>query len=279
MDYPLVSIVITTKNEQKHIEKCLASIRNQSYPQSKIETIVVDNNSSDKTKHLAKKYTRLVFDHGPERSAQRNFGATKSKGEFILYLDADMSLSSGLIKECVKAVNKRKSLVALYIPEIITGNKFWSKVRKFERSFYNATAIDCVRFVKMSVFKKVHGFDESMSGPEDWDFDKKVRQIGDVDIIKQPLYHNESEIVVGRYIKKKEYYAKSFSKYIAKWGKNDSDIKKQFGLRYRFFEVFIEKGKWRKVIQHPILFIGTMLLRIQVGLSYLKVRNRHQYLK
>lgn len=273
----IVSVVITAKDEEKHIEKCLVSIGKQTYPKHLIEVIVVDNESTDSTKKIAQKYTRLVFNYGPERSAQRNFGGNKAKGDYLLYLDADMTLSTGLVKECVKLCERNTDLVALYIPEIITGTKFWSRVRKFERSFYNATAIDCVRFVKMSAFKKVRGFDETMSGPEDWDFDKKIREIGAVSIVRQPLYHNESEIVIGRYIKKKEYYAKSFENYIKKWGKNNPDIKKQFGVYYRFFGVFIEKGKWKKIVKHPILFIALMLLRIQVGLAYLKVRKRSKY--
>ena len=47
---PLVSVVITTKNEQKNIEKCLESIALQKYPS--IEIIVVDNNSIDNTKKI-----------------------------------------------------------------------------------------------------------------------------------------------------------------------------------------------------------------------------------
>ncbi|GCC09993.1 N-glycosyltransferase [archaeon] len=45
----LVSIIITTKNEEKNIANCLESIRTQSYPSEKIEIIVVDNNSTDRT--------------------------------------------------------------------------------------------------------------------------------------------------------------------------------------------------------------------------------------
>ena len=40
---PLVSVVITTKNEEKNIETCIKSILGQSYPKAKIEIIVVDN--------------------------------------------------------------------------------------------------------------------------------------------------------------------------------------------------------------------------------------------
>jgi glycosyltransferase involved in cell wall biosynthesis len=59
----LVSITITTKNEEKNIEKCIRSIRLQSY--SNIETIVIDNASTDRTKEIALKYTENVFDKGP----------------------------------------------------------------------------------------------------------------------------------------------------------------------------------------------------------------------
>ncbi|MBU4338204.1 glycosyltransferase [Patescibacteria group bacterium] len=49
---PLVSIVITTKNEERNIANCLESVLRQTYFCGKIEIIVVDNNSTDKTKTL-----------------------------------------------------------------------------------------------------------------------------------------------------------------------------------------------------------------------------------
>ena len=82
----LVSVIITTKNEQAVIGRLLESIKMQSYP--KIEVIVVDNKSADRTKQIAKKYTKLVYNAGPERSAQRNYGAKKAKGDFLFFLDA-----------------------------------------------------------------------------------------------------------------------------------------------------------------------------------------------
>ena len=74
-----ISVVITTKNEQQNIENCLKSIKNQNYPQDKIEIIGVDNSWGDRTKEIARKYTDKVYNFGPERSAQRNFGVEKSK--------------------------------------------------------------------------------------------------------------------------------------------------------------------------------------------------------
>lgn len=271
-DLPLVSIIITTKNEEKNIDHCLKSIKKQTYPQRKLEIIVIDNNSTDKTKKIAQKYTDKVFNKGPERSVQRNLGMLKkSQGKYLMFLDADMTLSPLLIE---KAVNKleNSSLVALYIREIISGNSFWNKVRSFERSFYNATVIDCVRIIKKSVFKKTNGFDPSLIGPEDWDLDKKIRNLGKVDILDKKeavIYHYEGKFNLKKYLEKKNYYAKSFQTYIKKWGKDDFDIKKQFGFKYRYLNVFMEKGKWKKMISHPILTGGMFFLRIMVGVIFL----------
>ena len=83
-----VSVIIPTKNETNNIKACLESIRRQTYPY--LEIIVVDNNSKDNTKSIALNFTKLVFNKGPERSSQRNFGAKKAKGDFLLFIDADM---------------------------------------------------------------------------------------------------------------------------------------------------------------------------------------------
>lgn len=293
----LVSIVITTKNEEKHIENCLKSIKAQTY--SNIEIIVVDNNSTDKTKQIARKYTDLVFNKGPERSAQRNFGMMEvAQGKYVMYVDADMILSPTLIEDCVYKMENDQGLVALHIPEIVLGNSFWSKVRRFERRFYDGTVIDCVRFIKKDVFIKVGGFDLSMTGPEDWDLDKKIRKLGkvkvltrepmDIDILRNwslynfikekgispenygsVIYHNEAEFNLKKYLQKKAYYASSFDTYIKKWGKDDPDIKKQFGWIYRYIIVFVANGNWKRIIKHPILTIGVYFLKSLVGFVYI----------
>ena len=62
----LISVIIPTRNSSRTIEKCLQSIKDQSY--ENIELIVVDNNSTDNTKDIANRFTDKVFNFGPERS-------------------------------------------------------------------------------------------------------------------------------------------------------------------------------------------------------------------
>jgi glycosyltransferase involved in cell wall biosynthesis len=263
-----VSVIVTTKNEESNIGNCLKSIKQQTFPCDQIEIIVVDNNSTDRTKEIAKEYTDKIYNHGPERSAQRNLGVSKASGEYILYLDADMLLSKDVILESVKKCQE-KGCVALYVSERIIGKGFWIRVRDFERSFYDATVIDCVRFVKKDKFLEIGGFDETLTGPEDWDFDRRIRQIGSVGIIEAPIYHNEGDFNLKKYLNKKVYYTQCFDKYIEKWGEDDSIIRKQLGFCYRFLGVFIEKGKWKKVIRHPWLILGAILTVLVRGLAWI----------
>lgn len=270
VDLPLVSLIITTRNEEAHIESCLQSIKSQTYPADRIEILVIDNASQDRTKEIAQAFTDKVFDKGPERSAQRNFGAEQSRGEYFLYLDADMTLSDGLIQNCVDLVRKNPGLIALYVPEIVTGDVFLSRARRFERSFYDGTVIDCARFIRRNVFLELGGFDLNLTGPEDWDLDKRLRSVGRIDLVQSPLYHNEADFNLDFYLSKKEYYSSDFGAYIKKWGKHDPDIKKQFGIWYRYFGVFLERGKWKKMLAHPFLTMGMYFLRFLVGWRFLR---------
>lgn len=292
---PLISVVITTKNEAKNIERCLRSVKLQSY--ANIELIIVDNNSEDKTKQLAREYTKLVFNKGPERSTQRNFGMIEvATGKYVMFVDADMVLSPDLISTAVNFLEKKKP-VALFISEIVLGSNFWSRVRRFERSFYDGTLIDGARIFRQSAFKKIKGFDETLYACEDWDLDKRLHKLGKILSLPQNkkitnknwplysfvrnrgikpekfsavLYHNESEFNLKKYLDKKSYYSANFDVYIKKWGIDDPDLKKQFGFTYRFFGVFWENGKWLKLIINPILAAGVYYLRFLVGWRFLK---------
>ena len=144
---PAVSVIVTTKNEQHKIRACLESLLKQSMPP--LEIIVVDNFSVDNSSEIAHEFGAIVFQIGPERSAQRNYGVEKAQGKYILYLDADMRLSPKVIEECVNRCEADPEVTGVYIPEIIVGKGFWIKVRRFERSFYDGTVIDAVRFLSL----------------------------------------------------------------------------------------------------------------------------------
>ena len=58
---------------------CIKSIKEADFGNLKYEIIVVDNNSTDRTKEIVARYTEKVYNFGPERSAQRNFGVGQAR--------------------------------------------------------------------------------------------------------------------------------------------------------------------------------------------------------
>mgnify|MGYP003820445855 CR=1 FL=1 len=301
-------MVVTTKNEARNIGNCLASIAAQDYPRDDLELIVVDNASTDDTKAIARRSTELVFDKGPERSAQRNFGMLSvATGTYVMFLDADMILSKTVVRRAVEKLGQGRH-VALFIPEIVLGSDYFPSVRRFERSFYDGTVIDGVRIIRKDSFAAVGGFDTSLTGPEDWDLDKKLKRIGSIGLLSRYdfdavdayvanlppdgflealigfesrsgldtplLFHNEAAFHLGSYLKKKTYYTGSAEAYIAKWTRQDPDIRRQYGAFYRFLGVFIEDGRYRRLLSHPGRALGMYFLRFLVGALFLARRTR-----
>ncbi|GAB6905310.1 putative glycosyltransferase [Desulfosarcina cetonica] len=300
---PIVSVVVAVRNGEQFIERTLTSIALQTY--SHTEIIVVDNHSTDRTREIASRFTDNIFIRGPERSAQRNYGIIDvAHGEYALYIDADMILTQDLLQSCIWCM-EANAYVGLHIPEIILAQGYWGAVRRFERTFYTGSLIDGARFFKRSVFKSIGGFDEKLTGPEDWDLDKRLSQVGKIGLLRinskideansswpitsyvkrfganpcfeaPVLYHDETGFNIKDYGKKKNYYASGLLKYRLKWGAGDPAIKKQLGPYYRLFGVFIEHGKWRRLFFHPLLMIGLFILRFLVGYNYFLERIKRK---
>jgi len=246
MNNPLVSVIIPTKNSSKTLEACLKSIKEQSY--KNIEIIVVDNNSSDNTKEISKKYTDKVFDKGPERSAQVNYGVEQSKGEFVYKVDSDFVLDKEVIYECIdKAKEGFEAVVVHNSPDVKVG---WiAKIRKFEVDMYKYDIThSSARFVKKDIYKKIGGFNEKITAGEDYDFQNKLNRIGIKTgfINSEALHLGEPTHILPHMIKYFEY-GKDFVNYKKV---NEEESKKQLGF---IRPVYIKN--WNKFISNPILGI------------------------
>lgn len=270
----LVSVVITTKNEDKVIGNLLKSILNQTY--KNIEIILVDNNSTDNTLSIAKKFKSLrIYQQGPERSAQRNFGAKRSSGDFLFFLDADMELTPKVIEDCVKKIYQEKA-EGIIVPEESRWTNFWGKVKAFERSFYSEkgdSVTDAARFFSKRIFNKAGGYDETITGPEDWDLPDRIREAGyKIGRIKEKIYHHEQEISLPTLFKKKFYYGLNAHKYLSKHGIPIFSPKTIYFLRPLFYK------NWTKLLKHPVLFLAmAVMLLVQLlggGLGYIVGRVR-----
>lgn len=257
MSNPLVSVVIPTKNSTRYLELAFKSLLNQVY--RNLEIIVVDNNSSDSTKKMARKYTHHVYNKGPERSSQMNYGVSKAKGEYILILASDCELEPNVIKECVKL--GERGLDGVMIPLRHRGKGFWTEAKAFERECYDGDDdLESPWFIRRSVFKKVDGFDESLIAGEDWDIAYRLRQARfKLGRNKSVMHHHLGTYSIPDLLRKNFYYGKNIFHYLSKDNKN---VSKQLPfLRKAYLR------NWKRLVRHPVLTTGFMFLKVLESLA------------
>ena len=267
MDIQL-SIVIPTRNEAKNIVKCIRSF-DKARAEGWCEVLVVDNKSDDDTVSLAESCGVRVVQQGPERSAQRNRGWREAKGEFVCFMDADMRMPEETLAEVRAMISAPDAPDGIWIRETRVGKGWWIKVRNFERSFYDGTCIDALRVFKRSLLEKTGGYDVTITGEEDWDLDRLCLNAGaKTALTEHALLHDEGEFSWRRHLRKKAYYSGTMDLYRDKWH-NDAVIRKQLGISYRFFGVFLENGKWKRALAHPLMMVSIYIERFAVGICYL----------
>ncbi|NMM61280.1 glycosyltransferase [Clostridium sp. P21] len=101
--YYKLSICLIVKNEEKHIERCLKSVKFL-LDESLAEVIIVDTGSSDKTVDIASIYTDKVYFYkwNGDFSKARNYSFAMAKGEYIFVLDADEEFDKASQDEFLK---------------------------------------------------------------------------------------------------------------------------------------------------------------------------------
>jgi len=93
-NFPSISVVMPVYNEEDKIENCLKSIREQNYPQEKIEILFIDDDSTDKSLEIAKKFDIKYIKNGKhDYDIGKSLGIEKAKGEYVMFLDADNILT------------------------------------------------------------------------------------------------------------------------------------------------------------------------------------------
>lgn len=162
----MISAVTLTKNEEKNIKECLETLDWCD------EVVVVDDNSDDRTCDIAKKLGARVFSHSLNGNfaLQRNFGIEKTKGDWILFVDADERVSGELRNEIGKVIAKSGNQAGYNIKRV----DVW-KGREIRHGEAGSTRL--LRLAKKDAGewkRKVH---------EVWDVQ------GFIGNLKNPLYH------------------------------------------------------------------------------------------
>ena len=178
---PDISIIIPARNEEQSLPRCIASIRNAaSHITSSIETIVVLNRCTDRTREVALELgCRIVEEDAKNLSMIRNAGARAASGQWIITIDADSQMSPNMLAAVQRALNNPSIVgggVAI-IPERFSAGILFTALLLLPIAVRYGIS-GGLFFCRTGDFRAIGGFDEELSSVEDIDFAKRLKAHG-----------------------------------------------------------------------------------------------------
>lgn len=140
----MLSVLIITKNEEELIADCIKSIKDIAD-----EVIVLDANSTDKTREIAEKLgAKVVVNKFIDFADQRNFGFRQSQGDWVLYLDSDERATEEFrcdLKSTISSYDENSQIGGYYIKrKTYFYGKDWGLTDKVQRLFNKKNFIEWV---------------------------------------------------------------------------------------------------------------------------------------
>ncbi len=174
---PFFTVIIPTLNEEKFLPKLLRDLTVQK--ERDFEVIITDGYSKDKTKDCIKSFENgLKMNFFSTRlknvAAQRNLGAEKAGGQYLVFLDADARVGPTFLKKVRKNINKNKGL--LFLPYLIPDREYRQYRTLFDlgnifvelsQSLPKRFSLGGAMIVERNFFRLIGGFDERLFISED----------------------------------------------------------------------------------------------------------------
>ena len=198
MEDVIVSVILPLYNEERYVKTCIDSLAAQTYPLDKMEWILVDGNSTDKTVDIIKNYMTLgiypivLLDNEKKKTPYAlNMGIQKARGKYIIRLDAHSYFYPDYIEKCVHyldttdadnvggvAETEASNFVGKAIARMLS-TKFGVGGAEFRLGSGNCY-VDTVPFgaFRREVFESLGLFNPKLLRSEDNDMNSRIRENG-----------------------------------------------------------------------------------------------------
>ncbi len=195
---PFVSVVMPLYNEGPFIARSLEQVLAQDYPADRIEIIVADGMSNDKTREIVAEYQRrypqisMVDNPSRFRAAGLNLAIAKSKGDVIICVDGHCEVATDFVRQDVELLGEHPEAWCVGGPTVHTGTNVFSKAVAIAMSHPFGVGTATHRFANFEgygegaqfaafrrwVFDRIGFFDEVMVRTEDDELNYRMSQAG-----------------------------------------------------------------------------------------------------
>lgn len=176
-----VSIILSTLNREKTLERCINSVIDQSF--KNWDLIIVDDGSTDKSQTIIKKYTKLldniycIKQPNKGQSIARNNAAKIAKSNYLTFIDSDDHYLSNHIEYRIQQATCNPNIDLFYGGFEIIGDPYVvCKYNHNKKIHLHSTTITGTLFVKRSLFYQLNGFKHINYG-EDSDFVERAKRV------------------------------------------------------------------------------------------------------
>ena len=152
-DFPMVSILIPVYNEESVIEKRINNIFESRYPKSRLEIIVIDSGSNDKTRSIVESYFKdtvvlITEDVRRGKAHAINMGLQYCGGDIVILTDATTLYDEQTISNLVNSFEDKKIGAATAFYDVPDSGE--SQVTTSERKFWSYK--DNLRVIESNVY-------------------------------------------------------------------------------------------------------------------------------
>lgn len=195
----MLSIVIPTLNEEKHLPLLLDSIKKQDFKD--YEIIVADAGSTDKTVEIAKSYGCKIVPGGLPAKG-RNEGAKVAEGDLILFLDADTLLPENFLSLILNEFERKKLDLSTCLVRPFSKKRF---PQLYYHLFINLPSLIWAKIypqgtglilVKKDLHQKIKGFNEELKIGEDHEYLRRAAKFGKYGVLRSAkIFYSERRFI------------------------------------------------------------------------------------
>lgn len=198
---PLVTILVPARNEEAHIRRCLEAVLAQDYPDDRMEIVMVDGASSDRTASVARDLLatrdvrwKVIANPAATTPSNLNAGLRVASGDVVCRVDARSFVPPQYVRRCASILGSRPDVAVVGGAQVARAGSSSALQQGIARALNNRLAMGGARYrsgassgpddtvylgaFRASQLRELGGWNEALSTNQDFDLNRRMSRFG-----------------------------------------------------------------------------------------------------